>query len=116
MRLNKCDTYTAKETLGYKERKAYMVAKGPAKRMETREGQEKKTHKQPKLPNEDERGTYRKAEQSKWIKRHKDPKTRNRSDNRKWESRKIRTQGEIATKLKPIEETDTQKYRDKEND
>ena len=33
MRLNKCDVYTAKETLGYKGRKIYVAAtKEPAKR------------------------------------------------------------------------------------
>ena len=48
MRLDKCDAYTAKETLGYKGRKTYVAAvRGAAKREETREGQEKKqTHKQ----------------------------------------------------------------------
>ena len=35
MRLDKCDTYTAKETLEYRGRKAYMVAV-------KREGQKKK--------------------------------------------------------------------------
>ena len=44
MRLDKCDAYTVKETLGYRERKMYVAAtKGPAKREKQ---MEKQTHKQ----------------------------------------------------------------------
>ena len=45
MRLNKCDAYTAKETLGYRGRKFYMSA---AKRAEKKRGteEEKKDYRQ----------------------------------------------------------------------
>ena len=42
MRLNKCDVYTAKETLGYKERKFCQRHEEQQKEKKNREGQEKK--------------------------------------------------------------------------
>ena len=43
MRLDKCDTYTAKETLGNRGRKSYMSAsRGAAKQKKNRKGQKKK--------------------------------------------------------------------------
>ena len=42
MRLNKCDVYTAKETLGYKGRKSYMrAARGAEERDKNKGGQKK---------------------------------------------------------------------------
>ena len=39
MRLDKCDVYTAKETLGYESRTTYVAAtKGPVKREENQRG------------------------------------------------------------------------------
>ena len=44
MRLDKCDAYTAKETLGYKGKKTYLAAtRGPTK---WEEQEEKQTYKQ----------------------------------------------------------------------
>ena len=45
MRLDKCDTYTAKETLGYRGRKLYVsAARGAAKRKENKKGTEEETN------------------------------------------------------------------------
>ena len=38
MRLDKCDAYTAKETLGYRERKSYVTAtRGAAKKKQEKQ-------------------------------------------------------------------------------
>ena len=42
MRLDKCDAYTAKETLGYRERKSYMSEQEEQKKREENRGGHKK--------------------------------------------------------------------------
>ena len=45
MRLDKCDVYTAKETLGYRERKSYITAeRGAAKREIKQRGTKEETN------------------------------------------------------------------------
>ena len=42
IRLDKCDAYTEKETLGYRGRKSYVLAREATKEKKYREGQKKK--------------------------------------------------------------------------
>ena len=72
-RLDKCDVYTTKETLGYKERKSYVsAARGAAKEKKNRERLKKKqTYRQTiGAPNKEEWSAHEKKEQRKWRKRH----------------------------------------------
>ena len=65
MRLDKCDVYTEKETLGYRGRKSFVsVAGGAAKRKKTERSRKEKKSTDMLLepPNKEERKAHEKAE------------------------------------------------------